>query len=44
MMWWGIMEYIMHGHIKPQGEPLSFLHKIWVYFSLQNYNYASPKL
>ena len=37
MMWWGIMAYVMHGLIKPQGEPLSFLQEIWVYFSLQNY-------
>ena len=40
-MWWGIMAYVMHGLIKPQGEPLSFLQEIWVYFSLENYNDAS---
>jgi len=27
VMWWGIMEYIMHGHIKPRVSPLAFYTK-----------------
>ena len=34
MVWYYGVYNIMHGHFKPQGEPLSFLQEIWVYFSL----------